>query len=62
MAAANKSSKPKHLEPKRETARRFGVCTKTVDRWVDRGILGRPIKINGRDYFDTNTTPIASKA
>jgi hypothetical protein len=31
-------------------ARWRGVCTKTIDRWVEKGILARPEYVNGRKY------------
>jgi predicted site-specific integrase-resolvase len=53
-------SRPARLEPKRKTAERFGVCTKTINRWVETGILSPPVRINGRDYFDPDTKPTAA--
>jgi predicted site-specific integrase-resolvase len=37
---------------KRLVADRHSVCTKTVERWVETGILPKPEIINGRWYFD----------
>jgi DNA-binding transcriptional MerR regulator len=31
---------------------RYNISTKTVDRWVDTGILSKPMYINGIRYFD----------
>jgi predicted site-specific integrase-resolvase len=31
---------------------RYGVCSKTVKRWVEAGILPKPDMINNRRYFD----------
>lgn len=56
----SKTAQPARLEPKRKTAERFGVCTKTINRWVEDGILEPPVKINGRDYFDPNSKPAAA--
>ena len=39
------------LVPKRKLAEKFGVCMKTIDRWVEAEILEKPIVINGRHYF-----------
>jgi hypothetical protein len=44
-------------EPKRRFADRWGVCTKTIDRWVDAGLLDPPEIINGRHYFRTDAKP-----
>lgn len=40
--------------PKRAVAVRYGVSTRTIERWVDDEELGfaQPIVINGRQYFD----------
>lgn len=35
----------------RDTARRFGVSMRSVDRWLAAGLLPKPIRINGRKYF-----------
>ena len=37
---------------KRLVADRHSVSTKTVERWVETGILPKPEIINGRWYFD----------
>jgi hypothetical protein len=34
----------------REAAATYGVCTKTIDRWVERGLLETPTVINERKY------------
>ena len=41
------------LLPKRLVAQRYGVCVRTIDRWVANAELGfaQPININGRQYF-----------
>jgi predicted site-specific integrase-resolvase len=31
---------------------RFGIVDRTVDRWIETGILPEPIYINKRRYFD----------
>jgi predicted site-specific integrase-resolvase len=31
---------------------RYGIVDKTVERWVDAGILPQPVYINKRRYFD----------
>ena len=48
------------LEPARKTADRFGVCTKTIDRWVEDGILPAPTRIRGRKYFSADVEPAAT--
>jgi predicted site-specific integrase-resolvase len=45
------------LEPKRKTAERLGVCTKTLDRWAATGRLRGRVKINDRDYFPRGVMP-----
>jgi predicted site-specific integrase-resolvase len=42
----------KKLLPTRATAARYGVCTKTVERWRKQGVLPEPTRINGRNYDD----------
>lgn len=41
------------LRPKRGVADRYGVTTRTIDRWNHHEWLGFPIPIviNGRNYF-----------
>jgi DNA-binding transcriptional MerR regulator len=31
---------------------RYNISSKTVDRWVETGILSKPMYINGIRYFD----------
>jgi predicted DNA-binding transcriptional regulator AlpA len=31
---------------------RFGIVDRTVDRWIETGVLPQPIYINKRRYFD----------
>jgi DNA-binding transcriptional MerR regulator len=31
---------------------RYGVVTRTIDRWTKAGILPQPIRINGYRYWD----------
>jgi predicted site-specific integrase-resolvase len=52
------SEKPlPQLEPHRRKAERLGVSTRTLDRWVDAGIVDKPTYINGRKYHRPNTEP-----
>jgi hypothetical protein len=39
-----------------KTAKRYGVCTRTLDRWDDQAELGfpPPVWINCRKYRDTD--------
>jgi DNA-binding transcriptional MerR regulator len=41
----------------RNIAKRRGVTTKTLDRWVEKGILSEPERINNRKYLDPDTEP-----
>jgi predicted site-specific integrase-resolvase len=38
-------------------AERKGVTTKTLDRWVAKGILPPPKRVNNRKYLDENIQP-----
>jgi hypothetical protein len=38
-------------------AKRHGVSTRTLDRWVDKRIISPPEYINGRKYGDPNEEP-----
>lgn len=38
--------------PSREVRRRFGdVSDITIHRWIARGVLPPPVKVNGRNYW-----------
>jgi predicted DNA-binding transcriptional regulator AlpA len=39
------------LLPTRLLCERYSVVDKTIDRWVDRGILPKPMRINGMRYW-----------
>jgi hypothetical protein len=39
------------LIPKRTVAARQGVCVRTVDRRVQKGLISPPLKIDERDYW-----------
>ena len=43
-------------------ARRHGVSTRTLDRWVDRGIIDPPEKIRGRKYGNLDEEPLLDAA
>jgi predicted site-specific integrase-resolvase len=49
-------------EPKRRFAERWGVSTRTIDRWVQDGLLEEPEVINGRAYFRIDARPRASRS
>jgi predicted DNA-binding transcriptional regulator AlpA len=36
----------------RALCERYDVCDRTIDRWVDTGILPEPMYINKRRYWD----------
>ena len=38
-------------------AKRYGVSTRTLDRWAAKGIIGPPVKIRGRKYGDASEEP-----
>jgi predicted site-specific integrase-resolvase len=38
-------------------AERLAICTKTVDRWVETGILPAPQRIRGRKYWPDDVAP-----
>ena len=38
-------------------ARLHGVSPKTLDRWIERGVLPAPTYISGRKYFDVDVVP-----
>jgi DNA-binding transcriptional MerR regulator len=38
--------------PSRELTERYAVTGRTIDRWLDAGILPRPMRINGVRYWD----------
>lgn len=39
------------LIPKRIVAQQQGVCTRTLNRRVQRGQISPPLKIDGRDFW-----------
>jgi DNA-binding transcriptional MerR regulator len=38
--------------PAQAVASRYGVSDRTVDRWVEAGVLPKPMYIQGRRYWD----------
>jgi DNA-binding transcriptional MerR regulator len=49
--------KSRRLEPARKYAERHGVTVRTVDRWVEKGVVDPPIRIRNRKYFEEGTEP-----
>lgn len=47
----------KTLEAWRKYAERHDVSTRTLDRWVEDGVLPPPERIRNRKYMDPNTAP-----
>jgi len=43
-------------------AKRHGVSTRTLDRWVDKGIISPPAKIRGRKYGSLDEEPLLDAA
>jgi hypothetical protein len=50
MSASRPEVTGKRFVSHREAAAMYGVCTKTIDRWVEQGILEPPTVINERKY------------
>jgi hypothetical protein len=44
-----------------DAARFRGVCTKTLDRWAELGIIPEPIRIRGLKYHDLNALAAVGK-
>jgi hypothetical protein len=46
--------RPKKLQPRRETLKQLGVCSRTPERWEKDPAVGfpQPAYINGRKYDD----------
>jgi hypothetical protein len=45
-----KSKEPTRRESWPKKAQRHGVCTRTLDRWVEKGIINKPMIVRGRKY------------
>jgi hypothetical protein len=52
-----KLKRSKHRKPWPKLAQQHGVCTRTLDRWADAGIISEPEIINGRKYGDPDEAP-----
>jgi hypothetical protein len=62
QSAAPRFGKRKSKEPKRreswpKKAQRHGVCTRTLDRWAEKGIIKKPTIVQGRKYGDADEEP-----
>jgi hypothetical protein len=44
-------SDPQKLLPMRAMVDRYSVTERTIDRWLDSGILPEPLRINGIRYW-----------
>jgi hypothetical protein len=49
--------RPKSRKPWPKLAEQHGVNVRTLDRWVDAGIIDAPEYINGRKYGDPDAAP-----
>lgn len=58
------NTKTNRLLPTRAVKARFGdPSNMTIWRWVQRGILPEPVKINGRNYWhETDVDAVPEKA
>ena len=52
MSIEEVSSRPKRRLQMHSICERYDIVSRTVDRWVERGILPPPLIINGRRYWD----------
>jgi hypothetical protein len=56
------SASQKRKRPTRWVCARYDIVPRTVDRWVQAGILPEPEKINGRNYFDEDAVEARDQA
>jgi hypothetical protein len=54
-----KRKRRKQKEAWTRKAQRHGVCTRTLDRWVEQGIIDPPIRVRGRKYGNADEEPRA---
>jgi len=52
-----RARRSKRREPWKRKAERYGVSTRTLDRWVAQGIIAPPEYIRGRKYGDADEQP-----
>lgn len=45
------------LIPATPYAQKKGVSPKTLDRWVEQGLIDPPVRINGRKYYRDRVDP-----
>jgi MerR HTH family regulatory protein len=67
--AREKRRRPREKKRRKKKAKRWltkpakagkhGVTTRTIDRWVELGILNPPKKVRKRCYFDEDDEPRA---
>jgi hypothetical protein len=56
MSDAEKPPPGKRLRT-RHLAEQENVCVRTIERWVEAGILPQPDRINGRKFWPEGTRP-----
>jgi DNA-binding transcriptional MerR regulator len=44
-------SEPNRMLPTRLVRKRYGIVDRTINRWVDKGILPEPMRINSLRYW-----------
>jgi DNA-binding transcriptional MerR regulator len=50
------------LIPARAVARRYGVCLRSIDRWLKKGVIPKPTRtVNGRRYWRLDTLETADR-
>jgi hypothetical protein len=62
VLTTEKRKRSKRRAPWRRLAEKYGVSTKTLDRWAARGIIDPPERINKRKYGDLDAEPRADVA
>jgi hypothetical protein len=55
-------SQPDELLPARLVCRRYNVVSRTVDRWLEAGILPQPIRVIGLRYWRLSDLERAERA
>jgi predicted DNA-binding transcriptional regulator AlpA len=45
------STETRLLRTREVRARYGGICNKTIDRWLERGTLPQPVRVNGNRYW-----------
>lgn len=56
-ALASKEAATTSLETAATVARRLGCSVRTVERWVEAGILPPPLKVNRRNFHRAGVMP-----